>query len=424
MLFAFFLGAGNIIFPPLAGLQSGENMLPAMLGFLITAVSLPLICLVAIARVGGGVSAMTEGLPTWVGTVIAAAIFIVIGPAFATPRTGLVAYEIGAVPFLGEATGMTQAIFTGIFFVIATVLALYPGKLMDIIGKALTPTLIVLLSVLAISVLFAPEVAVAEAQGGWATDAFTTGFLEGYMTMDALGAMVFGTLLVDILRRKGVTEPVAQARYMMIAGVIAALGLAFVYISLFYVGAVSADMAADASNGGAILAAYVQGLFGGFGAVILAAVVVLACLTTAVGLTTAFAEFFNSKVKLGYRNWVLLCSAVCLFVANIGLEQLISISIPVLFIVYPIAMALVIYVFARPAIAARTVTLAAMLSGAAITGILSGLNVAGVAASLVAAFDFLPLYDLHMAWIAPVTLTLLGGMLYKRGEKPLAAEEA
>ncbi|SHH78660.1 branched-chain amino acid:cation transporter, LIVCS family [Ferrimonas marina] len=423
MLFAFFLGAGNIIFPPLAGLQSGENLMPAMMGFLITAVGLPLICLVAIAKIGGGIPSMTKGLPTWVGTAIAATIFVVIGPAFATPRTGLVAYEIGAVPFLQDPSSSTQVIFTIAFFAIATLLALYPGKLMDIVGKALTPTLILLLTALAVSVLVAPSVPAGEATGAWAEDAFTTGFLEGYMTMDALGALIFGTLLVDILRRKGVTDSGDQARYMMIAGVIAAIGLAFVYISLFYVGGASAEIAATADNGGAILSAYVQSMFGGFGAVILAAVVVLACLTTAVGLTTAFAEYFNSKIKLGYRNWVLICAAVCLVVANLTLSELIAISIPVLFVVYPIAMALVIYVFARPAIAARTTTLAAMLIGALVTGVASGLNVAGLAQPLVAQFSILPLFDQHMGWIVPVIAALTFGLVYKRNERALATAE-
>ncbi|GAA5194139.1 branched-chain amino acid transport system II carrier protein [Ferrimonas gelatinilytica] len=424
MLFAFFLGAGNIIFPPLAGMQSGPNLVPAMAGFLLTAVGLPLICMVAIARTGGGVSAMTRGLPTWVGVTIAATIFIVIGPAFAIPRTGLVAYEIGAVPFLGATSSMTQLVFTAAFFSLVALLALYPGKLMDIVGKALTPTLMLLLAVLALSVLFAPEVAVPAAQGGWAEDALTTGFLEGYMTMDVLGAMMFGTLLLDILRRKGVTEPASQARQMLLAGIIAATGLACVYISLFYVGAASVEMAPDASNGGAILAAYVHGMFGSFGVVMLAAVVVLACLTTAVGLTTAFAEFFNEKISLGYRNWVFICVITCLLVANVGLEQLIAISIPVLFIIYPVTVAVVIFVFARPFVAARTATLSTMLISALFTGVLSGLNVAGLAAPIVEAFHFLPLFDMHLAWILPVTISLVIGLIYKRSERGVAAENA
>ncbi len=424
MLFAFFLGAGNIIFPPLAGLQAGPNLLPAMLGFLLTAVGLPLLCMVAIARTSGGVTAMTKGLPSWVGGIIAATIFIVIGPAFAIPRTGLVAYEIGAVPFLSAGGATAQFLFTLGFFAVVALLALYPGRLMDIIGKALTPTLIVLLGVMAVSVLFAPEVAVPAAQGGWAKDALSTGFLEGYMTMDVLGAVMFGTLLLDILRRKGVTDPASQARQMVFAGIIAAIGLACVYTSLFFVGAASAEMAADASNGGAILAAYVEGMFGSFGVVMLAAVVMLACLTTAVGLTTAFAEFFSEKVGLDYRLWIFICVFACLLVANVGLEQLIAISIPVLFIIYPVTVALVIFVFARPAVSARTGTQAAMLASALFTGVLSSLNVAGVATPVVDAFRFLPLFDMHLAWILPVMLSLAVGLVYKRGERSVAAERA
>ncbi|MBY5992466.1 branched-chain amino acid transport system II carrier protein [Ferrimonas balearica] len=418
MLFAFFLGAGNIIFPPMAGMSAGENLTPAMLGFLVTAVGLPLLGLIAVAKAGGGIPVITKMLPAWVGTAVAVAIFIIIGPAFAAPRTGLVAYEIGLLPFLSEGTATTQLFFTLGFFVLATALALRPGKLLDTVGKMLTPALILLLSVLAISVMVAPQDPIGAATETWQENAFTTGFLEGYMTMDALGALMFGTLMVDILRRKGVTDASAQAGYLMKAGVIAAVGLALVYISLFYVGATSSVLAAGSENGGAVLSAYVQQVFGAPGLFILSAVVTLACLTTAVGLISACSEFFNSLVpKLSYRNWVLVVATACAVVANVGLSQLIAISIPVLFIVYPVAMALIMYVFARKQISQRKTVLGAMITVAFVIGVLSGLNVAGFAPGLVGAFSFLPLYDQHMAWLPLTLLVMVSGMAYKRSER-------
>ncbi|MFI3247219.1 MAG: branched-chain amino acid transport system II carrier protein [Ferrimonas sp.] len=416
MTFAFFLGAGNIIFPPFAGLAAGENWLLAMVGFLVTAVGLPLLALIAIARVGGGLGTMTALLPRWIGVSLALAIFIILGPAFATPRTGLVAYEIGVVPFLGETSKGSQWLFTVVYFALALWLALSPGKLMNIIGKVLTPILMLLLLGLAGSLLLMPEIERTAATGAWAASPFANGFLEGYMTMDTLGALMFGSLLVDIVRRKGISDRNAQARYLALAAVIAAIGLTVVYVSLFYLGVMSADLASNAANGGAILTAYVIQMFGEFGLVILALVVALACLTTAVGLISASAEYFNELwPRISYRQWVALIAVLCALVANVGLSQLIAVSIPVLFLIYPIAMALVFYALVQARIQAPSLILWLLVAMTALLGLLSALKVLAIewAAGLVAAFGFLPLYEQHLAWLPLTALILLFGLCYR-----------
>lgn len=415
MTFAFFLGAGNIIFPPLAGMLAGDNLLPAMLGFLVTAVGLPLVGLIAVAKVGGGIPVMTRLLPRWVGTSIALIIFIIIGPTFAAPRTGLVAYEIGLVPFLDTGSSSAQLLFTVAFFSLALIFALYPGKLMDTIGKVLTPALLVLLLVLAASVIIAPQDPIAAASGAWVNNAFSHGFVEGYMTMDALGSLIFGGLIVDVLRRKGIDDSKAQARYLSLAALIAAAGLIIVYMSLFYLGATSSILAAGVDNGGAVLSAYVVHVFGLGGSMILAGVVSLACLTTAVGLFSACGEFFNELMpKISYRRWVMIIAILCTTIANVGLSQLISISIPVLFLVYPIAMALILFSFVDGYIQQQKLILTSLIAVTACVGVLSALNVMGLAESVVALFTFLPLYEQHLAWVPVTFVVVLYGMLYKR----------
>ena len=153
MLFAFFLGAGNIIFPPLAGQLAGESLLPAMIGFLCTAVGLPLLTIVAIAVAGGSWEHLTQDLPKFVATTMAVLIFIIIGPAFAAPRTGLVAYEMAVKPFFIDATQSHLTIFSILFFVVAMFFSWSQGRLIDIIGKILTPVLFIGLIVLAIAVV-------------------------------------------------------------------------------------------------------------------------------------------------------------------------------------------------------------------------------------------------------------------------------
>ncbi len=165
MTFAFFLGAGNIIFPPLAGSLAGEHMMPAMLGFLATAVGLPLITILAVAKARGGMLVMTRHLPGQIALLVTALVYIIIGPAFATPRTGLVAYEIGIRPFLGDVGQGALTLFTILFFVIAMSLAFNQGKLLDAVGKVLTPLLILLLIVLAVAVLVAPQGGIPTPEG-------------------------------------------------------------------------------------------------------------------------------------------------------------------------------------------------------------------------------------------------------------------
>lgn len=404
MTFAFFLGAGNIIFPPQAGLSAGENMLPAMFGFLSTAVGLPLIAIIAVAVAGGGWNGLTRDLPPKVATLMAVLIFIIIGPAFAAPRTGLVAYEMAVKPFIADAGQASLTVFSVIFFAVALFFAWSRGKLIDMIGKFLTPALFAVLVVLAIAVFVNPQGEILAAQGDYAEMAFTKGFLEGYNTMDTFAALMFGMLIVDVIRKKGITDEKATCTYLIYAGVIAAAGLAFVYISLFYLGATSSAVAAGADNGGAILAVYVQALFGPVGQMILSTIVLLACLTTAIGLISACSDYFSSLTKLSYEKWAVILAVVCAVIANVGLNQLISLSIPVLFALYPVAVALVALTFLRkwmpnPRAAYRIVLL--------VSFIFSLIDAAKFMGIDMSALNILPLFDFGMAWVLPTTAALV-----------------
>ena len=214
-----------------------------MSGFLLTAVGLPLVTIIAIAVAGGTWGHLTKDLPKQAATIMAVLIFIIIGPAFAAPRTGLVAYEMAVKPFIIDAAQIDLTIFSIIFFAIAMGFAWTQGKLIDVIGKVLTPALFVGLIILAVAVFTNPQGAMIAAQGDYLTQPLTKGFLEGYNTMDTFGSLMFGMLIVDAMRSKGVTERAAVTKYLISAACIAAAGLAFVYISLFYLGATSAAVA-------------------------------------------------------------------------------------------------------------------------------------------------------------------------------------
>lgn len=423
MTFAFFLGAGNIIFPPMAGFLAGESMSWAMLGFLLTGVGLPLLTILAVARAGGGLLTMTRLLPPSIGVAIAVAAYLIIGPAFATPRTGLVAYEMGLKPFLGAAAGQGSLIaFTVAYFGLTLFLSLNQGRLLDAIGKILTPVLVLLLLVLAMAVLVAPQGVVPAPSGDYVAHPGIKGLLEGYNTMDTFGALMFGMLIIDVLRDKGITDQRLQTRYLIRAGLIAAAGLALVYVSLFRLGATSGGLISNPGNGGEIVALYVAKLFGPAGQLILAGIVSLACLTTAVGLTSACADFFHTLwPRISYRTLVVAMCAICALVANVGLSTLISLSIPVLVAIYPVAIALVAMTFlkdfyAHPRLAFRLVLLVSMLFGA-----LDGLKTAGLNLEL---FQFLPLFNQGLAWIIPTLTVMVLSGLPRQPAQTLAEEQA
>ncbi len=405
MTFAFFLGAGNIIFPPLAGQLAGENMLSAMSGFLVTAVGLPLVGIIAVAMAGGGWQGLTRDLPSKVATLMAVLIFIIIGPAFAAPRTGLVAYEMAVKPFLSADAGQASlTTFSVIFFAIALFFAWSRGKLIDMIGKFLTPALFIVLAVLAVAVFINPQASIVAAQGEYATQAFTKGFLEGYNTMDTFAALMFGMLIVDVIRSKGISDEKTTCTYLIYAGLIAAAGLAFVYISLFYLGATSSTIAPNAGNGGVILTGYVMALFGAPGQVILSAIVLLACLTTAIGLISACADYFSSLTPMSYKKWAVVLAVICAVVANVGLNQLIALSVPVLFALYPVAIVLVALTLVRkwlpnPRLAYRVVLL--------VSFIFSMIDVAKYLKFDVSMFSSLPLFNYGMAWVLPTLVALV-----------------
>ncbi|MEZ9520950.1 branched-chain amino acid transport system II carrier protein [Vibrio splendidus] len=404
MLFAFFLGAGNIIFPPLAGQLAGDHFLPAMSGFLLTAVGLPLITIVAVAVAGGSWGHLTKDLPKRAATIMAVLIFIIIGPAFAAPRTGLVAYEMAVKPFFIDASQAHLTLFSIAFFVVAMFFSWSQGKLIDVIGKVLTPALFVGLVVLAVAVFVNPQGDILAAHGEYITQPLTKGFLEGYNTMDTFASLMFGMLIVDAIRSKGITDRAATTKYLISAGCIAAAGLAFVYISLFFLGATSATVAAGADNGGAILSLYVQSLFGPSGQLVLSVIVLLACLTTAIGLVSACSDYFSSLTPLSYKTWVIINGVACATVANVGLSQLISLSVPVLFALYPVAIALVALTFLRsrfpnPKAAYRVVVLVSLLFA-----LIDGAKVAGVDVS---ALKMLPLFEIGMGWLLPTAAAII-----------------
>ena len=413
MTFALFLGAGNIIFPPMVGHLSGHQMWYSALGFLLTGVGLPLLTIVALARVGGGLGTLTAPIGKSAGILLGVLVYLTIGPLFATPRTATVSFEVGFAPFIGSGSG-ARAIYTIVYFGSVILLALFPGKLIDTVGKIITPVLIVALVVLAAAAVFLPAGVIGAPTGLYVDAPLSQGFVQGYQTMDALGALVFGIVIVNAIRSRGIENPHFMTRYAIIAGIIAAVGLALVYVSLIVLGASSGSLAPDATTGAPILTAFVHHVFGPMGSVLLAIVITLACLTTAVGLVAACGDYFSQLLPLSYRTVVIVVGLFSMAAANQGLEQLIAVSVPVLSAIYPVAIALVALSLASALWRRPQRVFIPTLAVAAIFGILDGMTAAGFSGLVPNVVASLPAADLGVGWLVPVLVTIVVSAAYDR----------
>ncbi|MBU0902657.1 MULTISPECIES: branched-chain amino acid transport system II carrier protein [Pseudomonas] len=413
MTFALFLGAGNIIFPPSAGMAAGENIVPAALGFLLTGVGLPLLTIVALARVGGGMALLTAPLGKRAGILFAVAVYLAIGPLFATPRTAVVSFEMGIAPFSGD-NSTALLLYTLAYFAAVLFLSLNPGQLVDRIGKFITPVLLAALLVLGGAALLIPAGEIGQVSADYQRAPFVQGFLQGYLTMDTLGALVFGIVIATAIRDQGVTDSKLVTRYSVIAGLIAAVGLSLVYLALFYLGATSQGIAGEAQNGVQVLTAYVQHTFGITGSLLLALVITLACLTTAVGLLTACGEFFSSLLPVSYRTVVIALGLFSLLVANQGLTQLISFSIPVLVGLYPLAIVLVALSLLDDLWCSSARVFRPVMAVTLIFGLVDGVAAAGGKALIPDFFSELPLADQSLGWLLPVLVTLVLAVVIDR----------
>lgn len=413
MTFALFLGAGNIIFPPSVGLAAGEQVWHAALGFLLTGVGLPLLTVVALARVGGGMERLTAPIGRRAGTLFAVAVYLAIGPLFATPRTAVVSFEMGMAPFSGNGAA-PLLLYSLAYFAVVLFLSLNPGQLVDRIGKFITPVLLAALLVLGGAALFAPAGAIGTTTESYRAAPFVQGFLQGYLTMDTLGALVFGIVIARAIRDRGVNDGRLQTRYSVIAGLIAATGLSLVYLALFYLGATSQGIAGEAQNGVQILTAYVQQTFGMAGSLLLALVITLACLTTAVGLLSACGEFFSGLLPLSYRTVVVGFGVFSLLLANQGLTQLISVSVPVLVGLYPLAIVLVALSLLQSFWLSSSRVFVPVLGVTLVFGLADGLVAAGLNAWGPAFFGQLPLAAQSLGWLVPALATLLVAALLDR----------
>ena len=336
-LFAMFFGAGNMIFPPKLGLETGSQWALGFASFTFADAGLALLTILALIRGTGSFEHLARRAGRFPAAFLGLCVFLCVGPLMAIPRTAASTFELGVAPIFHTEGRVLFSIF---FFAVAFVLAARPSKVIDIIGKFLTPALYVALLVMIFQGILHP-MGRPEAAAG-AAEVFATGIKAGYQTMDVFGAVIFNVLVASALaqRRYQGKEALKTAAW---AGLVAVVGLTVVYGGLAYLGACASGVYDKSIGQSQLLLSVMETIMGRSGVVLLGIVVALACLTTAVGLTSAAASYFSGLTR-GKVGEVPFAAAICVFsaaVSNAGIDSIVAFSAPVLTVIYPAVLTLI-----------------------------------------------------------------------------------
>ena len=417
MTFAMFLGAGNIIFPPFLGLEAGTQYIPAMLGFLVTAVGLPALTLIVFGRLSDSAQ-LTKALPKPLAIAFWVLLFAAVGPAFAMPRAVTVAYEMGIKPFV---SGDYLMIFSIVFVTVTLLLAFQRGKLVDYIGKIMTPLLVLMLAALAVAAFITPLGPLSVPTLDYQQKAVTSGLIQGYMTMDAIAAVGFGWIIIKAIRDKGCESSQEIFQATLKVTLVYAFLMSACYLAMAYVGATSASVAEGATNGGELLTRYVAAIFGPLGQYLLAGIIIMACLTTTVGLTNACAEYYQQTFRSPFAITATIVAILTGIIANFGLDQILTVSLPAILILCPVAIALVLTAFILPTTKRNSAAYVMIVMISLVFGGLDALNILGLLPEYLSAVltKYIPLFEAHASWCLPVVLAVFISLSLNRKSSAL-----
>ena len=435
-LFGMFFGAGNLIFPVHLGQMAGQNALPAIIGFIITAVGIPILGVAAIGIThSDGLQTLSGKVGKGYGIFFTCLLYLTIGPLFAIPRCATVSFTTGITPLLGADSPerLYLLLFSAVFFAFVLFFSLRPGKITVWIGKIINPLFLFFFAVLMLAALLAPGAAVSavEPVEAYRSDAFFPALIEGYGTMDAIAGLAFGIVVIDVIRRMGVDNDDTIAEDVLSSGLLTGALMALIYVVSIVVGAQSRGLFELSENGGIALTQIAGHYLGGVGLFILAFTITFACLKTSIGLVTACAETFSKMTNgtISYRSWAILFTVFSFAVSNIGLSAIIEYSIPMLMLIYPPAIALILLAFLGKFFAHdRTVYIATMIGtwAAAIFDCMKTLPAPVQAAlhldaPIAFAAAHLPLFDKNLGWLLPAVIGFAAGMAIRASRRQTPA---
>lgn len=431
-LFGMFFGAGNLIFPVHLGQLAGANVIPAMVGFIIAAVGIPILGVAAIGNThSSGLQELSSKVGKGYGYFFTCLLYLTIGPFFAIPRCATTSFTTGIEPMLGQnvSSSIALLIFSLIFFALVLFFSLRPAKITVWIGKIINPLFLIFLAVLVISALLNPGTAVSTVQpvAEYENGALFSAFIEGYGTMDAIAGLAFGIVVIDIIRSMGVTEDSAVAKDVLRSGVMTGILMAVIYIATILMGAQSRGLFETSENGGIALAQISRHYLGTTGSIVLALTITFACLKTSIGLVTSCSDTFERMFpnSLSYKTWACIFTVFSFVISNVGLSKIIDYSVPVLMFLYPLAITLIALalcgkIFDHDRVVYVSVT--AFTCVAAVFDFLKTLP-AGLQESLnleaVTQFarNVLPWFDLNLGWVVPAVVGLVLGLVLRKVRK-------
>lgn len=425
-LFSMFFGAGNLIFPPFLGAEAGTLTWQALSGFLISAVGLPVLGVAAVA-LSGGLDNLARRVHPAFAFIFILLIYLSIGPCLAIPRTASTSFEMTMLPVitgmrldLGELVGGTrfsvltvsQFVYSALFFMAAMIVAFRPEKLTDRLGKVLCPTLLILIGVIFTGCLVWPMGTLGTPAPEYSVGPQVKGFLEGYQTMDTIAALNFGIIIAINIRAKGVDQESAVFRETIKAGIIAGILLALVYGALTYIGAPAGQATGKMENGARILTYVAGSLFGRAGMVILGLIFLIACFNTCVGLLSCCSQYFTTIIPvIGYRAWVALFAVISLVISSAGLDRILTVSVPVLNAIYPVAIVLIALAFLNPVTKRWPAMYPCSILLTGIVSVAYALEQSKVMIPVVSQLTtYLPGYGSGLGWIVPALAGMAAGV--------------
>lgn len=421
MLFSLFFGAGNLIFPPFLGQNAGSAAIPAMIGFLVTAVVLPVLGVIVVAQFDG-LDKLSRNVGKRFSVIFTLLIYLSIGPGLGIPRAASVPFEMAVAPYLPEGTdvGIWMVTYSFVFFLVALWLCLNPGKLVSRIGTFLTPSLLTLLCLLFVVFIFKGQTNIEKPQIIYMTAPFLQGFADGYQTMDTIAALNFGLVIATTLGAFGLKNKKDVIRNTVFAGIFAGSILAAVYMMLTYMGMCSSGVYPIQENGAWTLRCIVYQLFGDFGAIFLAAIFTLACLTTCIGLINSISQYFSVQFKkLSYRQWVFVIVGVSFLICNLGLNAILSISIPVLNAIYPVSIVLIVLGLSHKLWENNSYVYPFAIAATGVVSILYSLDTAKVPLGFLSGIlHKLPLYSMGFCWVcvaaAAIVISIIVNLVIRK----------
>lgn len=410
MLFSLFFGSGNLIFPPMAGKMAGESMLTTMVYFCVTSILLPLCGVIAVAQ-SDGLDKLSKRVSPWFAVVFTIVIYMSIGPFMGVPRAGSTPFEMVIASKISDPSNYRVALFiyTILFFSATYIVSLNPKKLADTVGKYLTPGFIILMIVLFIASIVNPMGAYSEPIGVYATNPRLQGFIDGYMTMDTMGALNFGIVITMVIRSFNITDKRHIATSTIKAGVVSGGLLMLIYFMLAHLGAQSTVAHPDTTNGAQILALISDYSLGTFGFYLMGVMFTLACLTTSIGLIVSCSQYFsNHSKKISYKAWVGIWTTVSLLLANVGLDTILKYNKPLLTAFYPVAIVLILLCLVDRFITNKPLVYKSTIYVTGIICIIESLAELGVSIpAITPLIKSLPLTEFTLNWVLPAAITFV-----------------